>query len=132
MNNLRGIVARRGGLELKTGPGNFWRPLYSGPIKLPLYRPNLGKSKKSPILHTKITLFITSTLPTHRALPKCKHGQSAPGGSAMGFGALRPEGRMFESPSSRYVEPLGKSFTNTCLQCLGVLTPTEYQCCSRE
>ena len=40
--------------------------------------PTLAKSKKSPALHTKITLFITSTLPAQQALPKCKHGQSAP------------------------------------------------------
>jgi len=38
------------------------------------------KSKKSHVLglHTKITPFITSTPSAHRALPKCKHGQSAP------------------------------------------------------
>ena len=32
------------------------------------------------------------------------------------FGALRPEGRRFESHSSRHVETLGKSFTRaSCL-----------------
>ena len=31
------------------------------------------------------------------------------------FSALRPEGRRFESHSSRDVETLGKSFTQSCL-----------------
>ena len=31
------------------------------------------------------------------------------------FGALRLEGRRFESLSSRHVETLGKSFTGSCL-----------------
>ena len=31
------------------------------------------------------------------------------------FGALRPEGRNFESHSSRHVGTLGKSFTRSCL-----------------
>ena len=41
------------------------------------------------------------------------------------FGALRPEGHMFESNSSRYVGILGKSFTHSCLKRFGVLTPTQ-------
>jgi len=43
------------------------------------------------------------------------------------FGALRPQGRSFESHSSLHVGTLGKSFTHSCL-----IIPTQYQCFSRE
>ena len=42
------------------------------------YRLNLGKIQKSACFPHKNHPFITSTLPAQRALPKCKHGQSAP------------------------------------------------------
>ena len=48
------------------------------------------------------------------------------------FGALRPEGRSFESHSSRHVGTLGKSFTCCSLLRFSVSTPTQYQCCSWE
>src|SRR6218665_196411 len=47
------------------------------------------------------------------------------------FGALRPEGRRVEFQSSHNVGILGKYFTPSCLWRLGVLTPTQYYCCSR-
>src|SRR6218665_1825362 len=52
----------RGRLGLKTGPGNF---------RQPLYRPNLNSNVlaqpwQNPNNHTKITPFITSTLPVSR------------------------------------------------------------------
>src|SRR6218665_2293001 len=47
-------------------------------------------------------------------------------------GALRPGGRRFESHSSYRLRTLGKSFTHSFLWCFGVLTPTQYQSCSRE
>ena len=46
------------------------------------------------------------------------------GGSVVGFGALRLEGRTFDSHSSHHVGTLGKSFTYSCLWHFGVLTPT--------
>ena len=46
--------------------------------------------------------------------------------------ALRLEGRRFESHSSCHVGTLSNSLTCSCLWCFGVLTPTQYQCCSRE
>jgi len=48
------------------------------------------------------------------------------------FDTLCPKGRRFESHSSCLVETLGKSFTHSCLWHFSVLTPTQYQCCSRE
>ena len=48
------------------------------------------------------------------------------------FGALRLEGCRFESHFGRHAETLGKSFTRSCLQRFGVLTPTQYQCCNPE
>ena len=39
---------------------------------------------------------------------------------SMIFGALRPEGRWFESHSSCHVGTLGKSFTHSCLWRFGV------------
>jgi len=54
------------------------------------------------------------------------------GGSFVGFSALRLEGRRFESPSSRYVETMGKFFTRSCLQSFGMLTLTQYQRCNQE
>ena len=42
------------------------------------------------------------------------------GGSVVGFGAFRHEGRRFSS------------FTRSCLLRFGVLTSAQYQCCSRE
>ena len=54
------------------------------------------------------------------------------GGSVVGFGVFRPESRKFESQSSRYVRTLGKSFTRSCPLRFGVITPTQYQSCSRE
>src|SRR6218665_3398945 len=54
------------------------------------------------------------------------------GGSVVRFGAFCLEGRRFESRSSRHVGTLGKSFTHSCMWRFGVLTPTQYQCCSRE
>ena len=47
-------------------------------------------------------------------------------------GALHPESRRFEFHSSRHAWTLGKSFTRNGLLLFGVLTPTQYQCCSRE
>ena len=47
------------------------------------------------------------------------------------FSALRPEGRWFEPHYSRQVETSSKSFTRSCLQRFGVLTPTQYQGCIR-
>src|SRR6218665_3394898 len=47
-------------------------------------------------------------------------------------GALRPGGRRFESHSIRHLGTLGKPFTHSFLLCFDVLTPTQYQCCSRE
>ena len=51
------------------------------------------------------------------------------GGSVGRFGALRPEGHRFESHYSRHVETLSKSFICSFFS---MLTPTQYQCCSRE
>src|SRR6218665_477048 len=54
------------------------------PDDLPPYRLSLGKILKT--LNSEITFFqcknghfLTYTIPAHRALPKCKHGQSSPG-----------------------------------------------------
>jgi len=50
------------------------------PDDLPPYRPSLGKINKNSeitLFHVKMTVF-TTTLPAHRALPKCKHGYSPP------------------------------------------------------
>ena len=41
--------------------------------------------------------------------------------------AFRSEGRGFESRSKRHVGTLGESFTCTCLERFGVLTPTQCQ-----
>ena len=46
------------------------------------------------------------------------------GGSMVKFGAFRLEGCRFEFYSSRHVGTLGKSFTRSCLQRFGVLTPS--------
>ena len=46
------------------------------------------------------------------------------------FGALHPEGRRFKSHS--HVSTLDKSFTRSCLWRFGLLTLTQYQCCSWE
>ena len=43
----------------------------------------------------------------------------------------QPEGRGFDSRSSRHVGTLGKSFTCSCL-CARRETPIQYPCCSRE
>ena len=48
------------------------------------------------------------------------------------FGALCPEGLMFEFHSRRHVGTLGKSFTYSCLLRFSVFTLTQYQCCSQE
>src|SRR6218665_31480 len=53
-------------------------------------------------------------------------------GSVVGLGPFRPEGRRFESHSSRHIGTFEKSFTRSCLERFGMLTPTLYQCCSRE
>ena len=37
------------------------------------------------------------------------------GGSVVKFGALHPEGRRFESHSTRHIETWSKSFTHSCL-----------------
>src|SRR6218665_3103351 len=48
------------------------------------------------------------------------------------FGALRPEGRRFESYSMRHVGTLGISFTHSCLWGFSMFTPTQHQCSCRE
>ena len=53
------------------------------------------------------------------------------GGSVVGFGALRPEGCRFEPHSSRQVETLGKSFTNSCFRRVNSDT-VSILLCSRE
>jgi|SRR6218665_1025560 len=50
------------------------------------------------------------------AIMRCKDGAWWLSGR---FGALCPEGRKFEYPSSRHVGTLGKIFTRSCLQCFG-------------
>ena len=60
----------RGGLGLKTGPGNFHLPLYRPYLHCNFHSngPTQAKSKKSPVFHTKITPL---SLQTHRPTGHC-------------------------------------------------------------
>jgi len=54
------------------------------------------------------------------------------GGSVVGFGAFCPEFRRLKSHSSCQIRVLSKSFSRSCPQRFVVLTPMQYQYCSRE
>src|SRR6218665_1919855 len=61
-------------LGLKSGPGNLQMTFHpTGPA-----RARSLKKSEITFFHVKMTVF-TSTVPAHRALPKCKHGQAASG-----------------------------------------------------
>src|SRR6218665_175816 len=70
-------IFMQGRTGTKNRPGQFQTTTLPALPNLHSTCPTLPKFTKSPVFHTKITLFITSTLPANRALPKCKNGQSA-------------------------------------------------------
>ena len=63
-------------------------------------------------------------LQTHKCTRLLVHTYSLGGWHSAKFGALRPEGRRFDSHSRRNVW----TFAHSCLQRFCVLTPTQYQC----
>src|SRR6218665_2034963 len=67
------FIVTRGGLGLTIGPGNFQMTFHpSGPARVKII-----KNSEITFFPCKNDRFFTFTLPAHRALPKCKHGQSA-------------------------------------------------------